>query len=82
MLPVDPFRVDVGATAQFLYVVGVFNSDSFHGRQYIEQQVRKFVNADYWTRDSWVGFDLCRAILVPRSREADKAEREKKEWTA
>jgi methanogenic corrinoid protein MtbC1 len=48
----------------------------------VNEQVRKFVNADYWTRDSWVGLDLCQTILFPRGRGIDKAERGKKEWTA
>jgi methanogenic corrinoid protein MtbC1 len=31
----------------------------------VNEQVRRFVGADYWTRDSWVGLDLCQSILFP-----------------
>ena len=43
----------------------------------VSEQVRQFVRADYWTRDSWVGLDLCQSILFPRKAHEDGIEGEK-----
>lgn len=45
----------------------------------VSEQVRQFVRADYWTRNSSVGLDLCRSILFPGDPDRESAEGEKKD---